>query len=99
VLDLDDLEHVKYFQEMRIARSGVQVIKRLPCPIRYSYRGVVMSRRFSTVVLCSHEDGDYLRRLGGTNVGIVPNGTNFLPVAKRPMRAKGIRLAFAGNMR
>jgi polysaccharide biosynthesis protein PslH len=98
VLDLDDLEHVKYAQEFRLERSSIRAIKRLPYLARYTYRDIVLSRRFNTVVVCSPEDATYLRRLGVTNVQTVPNGAYLSPVARRPGRAGGVRLVFVGNM-
>jgi polysaccharide biosynthesis protein PslH len=98
VLDLDDLEHIKYVQEIRRARGGIQALKQLPYLVRYTYRDIILSRRFNTVLVCSPEDQNYLRRLGVANVRTVPNGTNFSPVARRAATPDTFRLAFVGNM-
>ncbi len=98
VLDLDDLEHIKCAQEIRMARSGVQVLKRFPYLARYTYHDMITSRRYKAVVVCSPEDETYLRRCGLTNVRTVPNGTNFSPIARRSTRAATFRLVFLGSM-
>ncbi len=98
VLDLDDLEHVKYAQEIRTARGGAQALKKLPYLARYVYREAFMSRQFNTVVVCSPEDRNYLQRLGVANVRVVPNGTNFISTAKRVQGTERFRLVFVGNM-
>ena len=100
IIDLDDHEHLKIAHQLNIAKT-------LLCRIKHFYRywlyrrvETLWSRRFLASVVCSEKDRAYLRRHGGGDAFVVPNGSDLATTAERQPGAEAapLRLVFLGNL-
>jgi len=79
VVDLDDLEHRKWWRELRLqARVGMSraLLHRLYYAVRFFVHEVVLARRFGICAVASASDVTYLRRWRLGNSALLPNGAD-----------------------
>lgn len=103
IIDLDDIEHVKIEQLLRL--DSPLSTRALNTYRYYYFRHIELywSRTFRATVVCSEKDRQYLADRGCKNVVVVPNAPNarpkqdFLGVG-RLCAGSPLRMAFLGNV-
>jgi glycosyltransferase involved in cell wall biosynthesis len=103
VVDLDDLEHRKWWRAARLRLrerpfAARVVARHCYYALRFGVAELRATRRFAAAVVASPEDEQYLRRRRTTNVWTVPNGVT-LPAPHQPRTRTVVRrMVFLGNL-
>lgn len=96
IVDLDDLEHIRLFREMKNGMPFLQAARNLPRLIRLFSRETWGLRRFRAAIVCSDIDRRRLNVFGARNVIVVPNGAD-IPVAAGAETHPSMDAVFFGN--
>ncbi len=98
ILDLDDIEHLKLWQQIRLSKSYISKLLALPRLVAIFLWEIFMTRFVRAVVVCSEADKKYLARFGLKNVHVVSNGTS-IDIANDAFKTRRLsRAVFLGNM-
>jgi len=99
VVDLDDIEHVKFFREAAHAENWSAKTRLILTAAMLWWREAVILPRRCPVAVCSNDDAARLRRFGHRRILVAPNGTD-IPASPRFQRESsgGLRCVFLGNM-
>lgn len=96
IVDLDDLEHVRLWREIKHARNFTYTAKSFLRLMRLFIRETLGLRRFLASVVCSEADRKYLLSFGARKVIVAPNGTQ-VPVLEERKTSPAKDAVFLGN--